>query len=308
MVSRLIFWLVRSLFITSHTPSHQLTILFVLETTSKISKISSPTHPIEISDPTQNSAQIALANQDNSVPLLQNFDLSILLAEPNKFVLLLILYVMVTFTCRPVFRVQEKVGMLALYPDLIREDEDPITEMVFIVDRQEFQIVNIMFALASLSLSRSGSMSGSKIQKTKDMLQVFMRSLPLGTLFNVCICYLFIIYLILGKIVGFGTNFVKLFPDSKEYDDSSLTLATNHVCLLCYSAFAPLYYCLRFLLPILQIRDLGANLGGTNLLLPLKDVLSSKPRDGTLPFVFFFLSISFYFSRNSTENFCANRC
>ncbi len=36
---------------------------------------------------------------------------------------------------RPIFRVQENVGMLALYPDLLKKDEDPITEMIFVVDR-----------------------------------------------------------------------------------------------------------------------------------------------------------------------------
>ena len=36
--------------------------------------------------------------------------------------------------CRPTVRVQGGVAMLALYPDLLTED-DPITEMIFVVDR-----------------------------------------------------------------------------------------------------------------------------------------------------------------------------
>ncbi len=68
--------------------SYQLT--FTVDTTSRISKISSSTHPIEISDPTQTTANINLANTDSSVPLLQNFDLAILLAEPDKYSLIVV--------------------------------------------------------------------------------------------------------------------------------------------------------------------------------------------------------------------------
>lgn len=80
---------------------------------------------------------------------------------------------------------QENVGMLALYPDLIHDEEDPITEMIFIVDRY-LSITDFTATLCKFTpLNRSGSMNGAKILQTKDMLQVFMRSLPLGTLFNV---------------------------------------------------------------------------------------------------------------------------
>lgn len=73
-------------------------------------------------------------------------------------------------------------------------------------------------------------MSGAKMQKTKDTMQIFLRSLPLGTLFNVSRVNPFLIVLTKMKIVGFGTNFVSLFSEgSKEYDDSTLALASKHV-------------------------------------------------------------------------------
>eukprot|EP00026_Physarum_polycephalum_P002556 Phypoly_transcript_02563.p1 GENE.Phypoly_transcript_02563~~Phypoly_transcript_02563.p1 ORF type:complete len:905 (+),score=178.71 Phypoly_transcript_02563:1-2715(+) len=176
------------------------------EMTSKIKSVSSPSHPIQYEagdKPTQ--AKVTLANEDVGVPLVKNFELNIALAEPNK----------------PIVRVQGDTCMLALYPDL-SSDDDPITEMIFLVDR-------------------SGSMSGAKIQRVKDTLQIFLRSLPLGTLFN---------------IVGFGSNYVSLFDKSKEYDDDTLAAATKHV------------------------TDMKANLGGTNLLNPMRIILNSEPREG----------------------------
>lgn len=46
-------------------------------------------------------------------------------------------------------------------------------------------------------------MAGSRINSVKDTLQVFLRSIPEGTLFN---------------IIGFGTNTELLFQQSAEYN------------------------------------------------------------------------------------------
>jgi len=49
----------------------------------------------------------------------------------------------------------------------------------------------------------------------KQTLEIFLRSLPEGTLFN---------------IVGFGTHFEKLFDNgSVEYNDKNLEIANQHV-------------------------------------------------------------------------------
>ena len=111
--------------------------------------------------------------------------------------------------------------MVALHPNL-PEDQQIFTEMVFLVDR-------------------SGSMSGSRISQVRDTLQIFLRSLPEGTLFN---------------IFGFGSKFEKLFPESKEYNESTLQTAVQHV------------------------EKMTANLGGTNLLSPLQAIFAEKAKEG----------------------------
>jgi hypothetical protein len=59
-------------------------------------------------------------------------------------------------------------------------------------------------------------------------------------------------------VIGFGSHYVKLFPSSRVYDDDTLEKANQHV-----AAFQ-------------------ADLGGTQLLEPLLDVLSS-PADPKYP-------------------------
>ncbi len=80
-----------------------------------------------------------------------------------------------------------KTVMVSLFPQLeLADDEDIYTEMIFIVDR-------------------SGSMSGSRMNQVKDTLQIFLRSLGEGTMFN---------------IIGFGTSTQHLFREgSVEYND-----------------------------------------------------------------------------------------
>jgi uncharacterized protein YegL len=87
-------------------------------------------------------------------------------------------------------------------------------------------------------VDQSGSMAGSRINQAKNALHLFLRSLPEGTMFN---------------IVGFGTAFRKLFSESQEYNSTSFSAATNHV------------------------NAMKADLGGTNVLAPLQDILSGGP-------------------------------
>jgi hypothetical protein len=80
----------------------------------------------------------------------------------------------------------------------------------------------------------SGSMSGERIQRARDCLQIFIRSLPSGSFFNV---------------IRFGSQFESLFHSSSLYTEANvnraLTLAAN----------------------------MQANLGGTNLHKPRLHVL-----------------------------------
>ena len=85
-------------------------------------------------------------------------------------------------------------------------------------------------------------MAGGKINRVKETLQLFLRSLPEGTLFNV---------------IGFGTDFKKLFEGgSVEYNDKNLTTATEHV------------------------NGMTANMGGTDILKPLMAIFGEKAKPG----------------------------
>lgn len=90
-------------------------------------------------------------------------------------------------------------------------------------------------------VDRSGSMQGTSIAEARNALQLCLRSLRPGSFFNV---------------VGFGSRCQALFPESRPYDDASLAAASAHV------------------------RQLEADLGGTELLPALELVLGAKPREG----------------------------
>ncbi|EGG24000.1 hypothetical protein DFA_06138 [Cavenderia fasciculata] len=84
-------------------------------------------------------------------------------------------------------------------------------------------------------VDRSGSMSGDRIESAKRALEIMMRSLNENTMFN---------------IVSFGSGFKKLFPSSTRYNDASLEKASS------------------------LIASMDADMGGTELFEPIKDVLA----------------------------------
>ncbi|KAH3763253.1 von Willebrand factor type A domain [Pelomyxa schiedti] len=83
-------------------------------------------------------------------------------------------------------------------------------------------------------VDRSGSMAGHQIEQAVLSLQLFLRSIPVGNRINV---------------VGFGSTFVKMFPTSVPYTQQQLEIASA------------------------AVSAIQADLGGTNLLAPLRDVL-----------------------------------
>ncbi len=99
-------------------------------------------------------------------------------------------------------------------------------------------------------VDRSGSMGGTSIEEARNALQLCLRSLNSGSRFN---------------IVGFGSTFQKLFPESRAYDDASLAEATRHVATM------------------------DADLGGTEILPALEAVLSA-PLGAELPRQVFLLT------------------
>ncbi|KAM6046311.1 von Willebrand factor A domain-containing protein 5B1 [Chlamydotis macqueenii] len=83
-------------------------------------------------------------------------------------------------------------------------------------------------------VDRSRSMSGVNINRVKDALMVILKSLMPACLFNV---------------VGFGSTFTTLFPASQTYCEESLAVACE------------------------SIKKIRADMGGTNVLAPLKWVI-----------------------------------
>jgi Ca-activated chloride channel family protein len=85
-------------------------------------------------------------------------------------------------------------------------------------------------------------MEGTSIAEARNALQLCLRSLSPGALFN---------------IIGFGSTYQPLFPESRSYDDASLAEASRHVA------------------------ELDADMGGTEILPALTFALESRPQPGT---------------------------
>src|SRR6185312_11839650 len=120
-----------------------------------------------------------------------------------------------------------------------------------------------LFLLSSL---RSGSMAGSRIAAVRDTLQFLLRSLPVAARFN---------------IIGFGSYYEKLWPESKEMSNSTLEQA-ERVIVLCLLDFfgsnlnVRFFPHLLFVLCLFQhVQSIDSNFGGTELLPVLRDALTA---------------------------------
>jgi len=83
-------------------------------------------------------------------------------------------------------------------------------------------------------LDRSGSMSGARILLALEALKLFVHSLPVGSKFN---------------IVSYGSNYNKMFDASVDYTEENLERCMT------------------------QIETFKADMGGTEIFKPLKDIL-----------------------------------
>lgn len=88
-------------------------------------------------------------------------------------------------------------------------------------------------------VDRSGSMAGSFIRSAGETLVLFLKSLPEGSYFN---------------IIGFGSGYESLFPSSVPYTQENLDKATTHA------------------------QNIVADLGGTEILEPLKYIFNKCPQ------------------------------
>ncbi|XP_063427409.1 von Willebrand factor A domain-containing protein 5A-like [Mytilus trossulus] len=113
---------------------------------------------------------------------------------------------------------KEDVLMLNFIPDLKNHCGNVKREFIFVMDR-------------------SVSMDGDRMDKSKAALLLFLKSLPVGCLFN---------------IVSFGSNYSFLFDRSQQYNKKSLGAAKHHQ------------------------NEMMANMGGTNILSPLSAIYSME--------------------------------
>lgn len=87
-------------------------------------------------------------------------------------------------------------------------------------------------------IDRSGSMYGPPIKNAKSALELFLHSMPSNSIF---------------EIVGFGSQYDPLFHTLVDYNDTTLEIATNYA------------------------RSIDADLGGTEMLQPLRYILEKRP-------------------------------
>jgi len=86
-------------------------------------------------------------------------------------------------------------------------------------------------------LDRSGSMKGARIQMAKEALSLFLKSLPVNSLYNV---------------ISFGNNFSSLHQESQKYQQNTLEK------------------------DLVSIESFEANMGGTNIYQPLSYIFNQK--------------------------------
>ncbi|GKT79713.1 von Willebrand domain-containing protein [Colletotrichum tofieldiae] len=160
---------------------------------SVIKSIQSPSHPIAVS---VGSTSTMSADATPSLQLA-SATLSLGTAElDNDF----IIQVIATNTSNPVAVLEthptiphQQALMATLVPKFKMATTKP--EVVFICDR-------------------SGSMEGNRMSDLKNALKVFLKSLPVGAMFNIC---------------SFGSRHSFLFDKSVTYDQNTLETAMKHV-------------------------------------------------------------------------------
>lgn len=186
-----------------------------------IREMRSPSHPIAVSlgtistakekDPTPNKASATLSL--NTAELEKDFVLQIVAKE--------------TAIPKAVLETHPTIpGQRALMATLVPKFDIPAErpEIVFVCDR-------------------SGSMMGNKIVALRNALKVFLKSLPLGTKFNIC---------------SFGSSYSFLWPKSQSYSQTSLDQAMKH------------------------LETFDANFGGTEMYQPMEETIKRRYSDMNL--------------------------
>ncbi|KAE9579186.1 hypothetical protein CGMCC3_g4753 [Colletotrichum fructicola] len=185
---------------------------------SAIKSIQSPSHPIAVS---VGSTSTVSADATPSLQLA-SATLSLGTAELERD---FIVQIIATNTSNPIAVLEthptiphQQAIMATLVPKFKLATTKP--EVVFVCDR-------------------SGSMQG-KIADLKNALQIYMKSLPVGCMFNIC---------------SFGSRHTFLFPKSQTYDQNTLNTAMKH------------------------IDKFGSDYGGTELYAPIEQTFKRRHKD-----------------------------
>ncbi|WYZ38284.1 hypothetical protein EsH8_III_000198 [Colletotrichum jinshuiense] len=186
---------------------------------SIIRSIQSPSHPIAVTV----GSTSTMKTDDTPSLQLASATLSLGTAELEKD---FIIQVIATNTSNPVAVLEthptiphQQALMATLVPKFKIASTKP--EVVFVIDR-------------------SGSMEGKKMMDLREALKVFMKSLPVGAMFNIC---------------SFGSRHSFLFTKSKTYDQDTLQSAMKH------------------------IEGVSANFGGTEIYAPLEETFKRRHKD-----------------------------
>ncbi|GAB1224280.1 hypothetical protein ENUP19_0185G0006 [Entamoeba nuttalli] len=140
-----------------------------------------------------------------------------------------------TFSFKGVLSGEEEVN-IPLNGDLILGMKDEDTDEVVIsstfINKEKEGNINIVFIC-----DRSGSMYGEGIKALRDMLQLFLRQLPLNSKF---------------QIISFGSTYDFMFKEMAEYNEDTLKFASE------------------------TVSHFKANYGGTNMHAPLKALIDNN--------------------------------
>ncbi|KAK1461925.1 vault protein inter-alpha-trypsin [Colletotrichum cuscutae] len=160
---------------------------------SFVKSIQSPSHPISVSIGSTSTMRA------NATPSLQlaSATLSLGTAQLERD---FIVQVIATNTSNP-------LAVLETHPDI------PHQQALMATLVPKFKIAATKPEVVFIC-DRSGSMEGNKMQDLKNALRVFMKSLPVGSMFNIC---------------SFGSRHDFLFPKSVVYDQNTMETAMRHI-------------------------------------------------------------------------------
>ena len=153
---------------------------------------------------------------------------------------------------------------------LVQEKNEVLNEKYYYIqhhfklDQLNKENLEMSPALFIFLLDQSGSMSGNSIEIAAKALILFLQSIPVGSYY---------------QIIGFGSHFEKYDEAPKEYNKENIKESIN------------------------IIQNLSANLGGTNIYDPLKDIFDSKDYDNIkLPRNIFLLTDGSVNNKNDVLN------